>query len=104
MVIFTPYTISVILCVIFVFIDLIFFIFILLFFTKWASYEFRAISSIILFGFCIIFVGAGVSHPEIVIFGIFPLSLSPILMIVGSLIFIAPMLVNVEYFSKARAI
>jgi hypothetical protein len=74
---------------------------ILYYFTKWSSFEFKAVSSLLLFGIVIFAIGMGLLDINISALNIVPYYFSLILYIIGSIIAISPTLINPKYFSKA---
>lgn len=69
--------------------------------TKYSKIEFKAISSVILFGYILILHGLVLYQEMIKNLNIVPLSIAPILYILGTLLMMAPSLVNPNYFSRA---
>ena len=74
---------------------------ILYYFTKWSKSEFKAISSLLLFGIVLFAIGMGLLDKYVLALNIVPSYFGLILYIIGSIIAISPTLINPKYFSKA---
>ena len=74
----------------------------LFYFTKWAKEEFRAISAFLYFGTWMLLISLTLSSPDIRTLDIFPLSLPPIMTIIGSLICLVPTLIKPGHHIQAR--
>ncbi|MEE9377743.1 MAG: hypothetical protein V3V33_06870 [Candidatus Lokiarchaeia archaeon] len=69
-------------------------------YTKWSRLEFKAIASFLIFGFVLIGTGAVLGSAGSKILNVYPLILSPILLIMGSFIVIIPTIINPRIISR----
>lgn len=63
--------------------------------------EFKAISSYIVLGYLIFLIGDISTSQDVKSLNVFPLMMSPLLLILGTIIAISPLLINPKYFSSA---
>ena len=74
------------------------------FLTKWSRFEFKAISSLLLFGLVLFGVSMVLFNGDIRTLNIeIILSLSPLFCIIGGLIALSPLIIKSEYFLKAKS-
>ncbi|MFX1296896.1 MAG: hypothetical protein ACFFD2_18820, partial [Promethearchaeota archaeon] len=97
----TPYNIMSLFYSVFIIYDLFLLMLIMFYFTKWSQLNFKAISSLLLFGFMLNSIAWDLSSRAIKELNLVPLSLSPIIFILGTFIAFSPMIVNQKYFSGA---
>ncbi len=97
----TPYDIMSVFYSVFIMYDLFLLMLIMFYFTKWSRLNFKAISSLLLFGFILNSIAWDLSSREIKELNLIPLSLPPIIFILGTFIAFSPMIVNQKYFSGA---
>ena len=70
-------------------------------YTRWSRLEFKAISSFLSFGFLMFIISLNLAKSEHKELGVYPLALSPLLLIFGCLITILPTIVNPKFLSRA---
>jgi hypothetical protein len=75
---------------------------ILFFFTKWADPEFKAISSIVMFGSAFFFYGLILNNAFIKNVNLIPLFVAPIFVIVGAIFMILPSVLSTEQISQGK--
>ena len=76
------------------------FMYILFKYSKWASIELKAVSSFILFGSLLILMGLLLGSYITKSINVIPLGIAPILLISGTLINLAPTVINPKFFSR----
>ena len=69
-------------------------------FTKWADFELKAVSSIIVLGLLLLFMGSALAG-GIKEYNIIPLIIAPIVMIIGTILIIIPIIINPKFFTHA---
>jgi hypothetical protein len=72
--------------------------------TKWSKFEFKAISSFLFLGLCLILGGISLTDPLAKSMNALPLFLSPLLVIVGTIVAISPLLISPEILSQTKTI
>ncbi|MFX0025893.1 MAG: hypothetical protein ACFE8M_05715 [Candidatus Hermodarchaeota archaeon] len=98
---FSPYNLMSLFYSVFIIYDLFLLMLIMFYFTKWSRLNFKAISSLLLFGFILNSIAWDLSSRAIKELNLVPLSLSPIIFILGTFIAFSPMIVHQKYFSRA---
>ncbi|MFX1392216.1 MAG: hypothetical protein ACFFAH_01460 [Promethearchaeota archaeon] len=79
----------------------ILFVIIILYLTKWSIPEFKAISSLFLFGLTLIVLGIGTSYSGIRLNIPLPSFVGPVLVMIGTIITVLPTFINPKIFSQA---
>lgn len=70
-------------------------------YTRWSRLEFKAISSFLSFGFLMFITSLNLAKSEHKQLGVYPLAVSPLLLIFGCFITILPTIVNPKFLSRA---
>ncbi|MFW9864698.1 MAG: sensor histidine kinase [Candidatus Thorarchaeota archaeon] len=74
---------------------------ILYFYTKWSHLEFKAVSSFLLFGFILFMISLNLAKRAHKLLDVFPLFLSPLVLIIGCCFTIVPIIINPKALSGA---
>ncbi len=69
--------------------------------TKWSRLEFKGVTSLLAFGYLIIYNGLILGLNIKLLYGLAPLFLSPIIVIIGTLVFISPTIISPKFISRA---
>lgn len=70
-------------------------------YTRWSRLEFKAISSFLSFGFLLFIISLNLAKSEHKELGVYPLALSPLLLIFGCFITVLPTIINPKFLSRA---
>ncbi|MFX1489464.1 MAG: sensor histidine kinase [Promethearchaeota archaeon] len=74
---------------------------ILYFYTKWSHLEFKAVSSFLLFGFILFMISLNLAKRAHKLLDVFPLFLSPLVLIIGCCFTLVPIIINPKALSGA---
>lgn len=74
---------------------------VLFLYTKWSHLEFKAVSSFLLFGFLLFMISLNLAHRAHKLINVYPLILSPLLLILGCCIIILPTIIDPKVISRA---
>ncbi|MFX1500246.1 MAG: ATP-binding protein [Promethearchaeota archaeon] len=75
---------------------------ILYFLGKWSKFEFKGILFPLLFGFLLIVCGLIIGNPDAKELKVMPLFLAPLLIIIGTFVFLSPSIINLKIYTSAR--